>query len=101
MDKDLIIKTLRSLVEVSVLPAEKKDLYLQKLTLEKLKELSLEEGAELLKILEETLDDQEQMVVSQPDPDVLNDFVDAKEFLNDLVYEAEKKAITDLGAASN
>lgn len=101
MDKDLIIKALRSLVEASVLPAEKKELYLQKLTLEKLKDLSLEEGAELLKILEETLDEQEQMVVSQPDPDVLNDFADAKEFLNDLVYEAEKKAITGLGAVSN
>jgi len=98
MDDQLLVDSFQTLISLSSLPEDRKEYFLNNLEPEKLAKLPLEDLAELLSAMKEAVANKERQIALSDDPDELNDYLDAKEFFNELFYEAEVETLKDVGA---
>lgn len=84
---------LREVVDHSDLDHDRKNYFLGFLTETRFSEMTYDDAAELLKVMDKSLNKLEQEVLNTNDPDRINELTALKEFVNQSLYDAEMAAL--------
>lgn len=102
MEENVMLDSLRDLVELSELPDSRKAFYRQSLdSIKTFMSMPLKDVAELLAISRQTMQKQEENILASGNPAAINDLAESKEFINDLFEEAEVASLKKVGAITS
>lgn len=97
---NILIDSLKDVVLSSSLPEEKKRWCAEQLSSENLAQLPIEELAKILETTRLACEEQKQKILSSSDAAAINDFADAKAFIDEIFEEAEIQVLKDVGGIS-
>jgi len=96
ISKEALFEMMRQLVYYTDLSQDRKDYFMDLLVPEKYDQMTPEDAGELMTALPKAQEKLEKIIVDSKDPESIYALANLKSFTNDLMNEAEEKALQDV-----